>query len=197
MRELLIATMNTGKVKEMRVLLEGLPFTVIGLDEVDITTDVEEPAQTFEGNAIIKAISYGNLSHTLTLSEDSGLEIDALHGEPGVYTKRYTAGTDDNGHVKIFDAMKDVADADRGAQFHSVIALYDPIHNKIRTCEGIARGVITREARGTNGFGQDPIFLYEGSTKTGGEMSTEEKNAISHRSKAIVKAREILLSEFV
>ena len=102
MRELLIATMNTGKVKEMRVLLNGLPFEIVGLDDVGITTDVEEPAKTFEGNAIIKAMTYGKLSNKLILSEDSGLEIDALHGEPGVYTKRYTAGTDDNGHAKIF-----------------------------------------------------------------------------------------------
>ncbi len=197
MRELLIATGNKGKIKEMRSLLEGIPFTIVGFDEVKITTDVEEPAMTCEGNAIIKAIAYARLSNKLSLADDSGLEIDAFDGAPGVHTKPYTANTPDNGHAKIFDAMKDIPDKLRGAQFRSVIAIYDPASGMIRTCEGVARGVITREARGANGFGQDPIFLYDGSAKTGGEMSTEEKNAISHRSKALAKAREILLKEFV
>jgi len=197
MHKLLIATNNQGKLREIQALLADAPMAVIGLADVGITLDVEEPASTFEGNAIIKAFFYGKLSGNLTLSEDSGLEIDALDGRPGVLTKRYVAGTPDNGHAKIFAEMNDVPDEARGAQFRSVMAIYDPSTDKIRTCEGVARGTITREARGTNGFGQDPIFLYDGSDKTGGEMTDEEKNVISHRAKALMNAREILLAEFV
>ena len=197
MRELLIATANEGKLREIKALLEGFSFKVLGLSDVDITKDVEEPAQTFEGNAIIKAMTYGKLSNMLSLAEDSGLEIDVLDGRPGVFTKRYTEGTADNGHAKIFDELKDVPDEKRGAQFRSVIVIYDPVNDKVRVCEGVARGYITREARGTNGFGQDPIFLYDDSGKTGGDMTSDEKNSISHRSKSLAKAKEILLTEFV
>ncbi len=197
MRELLIATNNKGKLVEMRVLFEGAPFTLLGLEDVGISLDVEEPATTFEGNAIIKAMTYGKLSGKLSLGEDSGLEIDALGGRPGVYPKRYAEGTPDNGHSKIFDEMKKVPDELRGAQMRSVMAIYDPATEKVRICEGIARGTITREAIGTNGFGQDPIVRYEENGKTGGEMNMEEKNKVSHRAKALAKAREILLGEFI
>lgn len=197
MRELLIATANEGKLVEIRKLLEGSQFSVLGLSDVGITLDVEESGTTFEGNAVIKAMTYGKLSGKLTLSEDSGLEIDALDGRPGVYTKRYAENTPDNGHAKIFDELKDVPDEKRGAQFVSVFCAYDPATNKVRVCEGVARGRITRIAVGTNGFGQDPIFLYEENGKTGGEMTTEEKNKVSHRSKSLAKVKDILLKEFV
>jgi len=198
MRELLIATGNDGKVREIREFLQGTPFTVVGLKDKSIEREVEEVGTTFEGNAIIKAMTYGKWSNTLTLAEDSGLEIDALGGRPGVYTKPYAEGTPDQGHQKIFDEMKNVPDDKRGAQMHSVIAIYDPSTDKVRLCEGIARGKITHKARGTNGFGQDPIVEYdEGRGKTGGEMTIAEKNAISHRGKSLVKAKEILLNEFL
>lgn len=197
MRELLIATNNEGKISEIRTLLQGAPFTLLSLSDVDISFDVDETATTFEGNSIIKAMTYGNMSGKLTLSEDSGLTIDALGGRPGVYTKRYAEGTLDNGHAKFFAEMKDVPDGKRNAQFISVITLYDPATYRTRLCEGIAHGMITRDARGTNGFGQDPIFLYDGTSKTGGEMTMAEKNAVSHRSKSLAKAKEVLLREFV
>ena len=197
MRELLIATGNTGKLDEIRLLLEGSPFAVLGLRDVGISGDVEEPGNTFEGNAIIKAMTYGALSGKLTMSEDSGLVIDALDGWPGVHTRPFADSTPDKGHSAIFEKLKDVPDADRGAQFRSLIALYNPANHMVRLCEGIARGVITRAARGSNGFGQDPIFQYAESGRTGGEMTTQEKNAVSHRAKSLLKAKEILLKEFV
>jgi XTP/dITP diphosphohydrolase len=197
MRELLVATNNKGKIDEIRTLLTDAPFTLLSLADVGISFDVEETATTFEGNSIIKAMTYGAMSGKLTLSEDSGLAIDALGGGPGVYTKRYAEGTSDNGHAKFFEEMKDVPDEMRSAQFISVITLYDPGTHRVHLCEGVAHGKITREARGTNGFGQDPIFLYDGTTKTGGEMTMEEKNAVSHRAKSLAKAKEMLLKEFV
>ena len=197
MRELLVPTGNKGKLAEIKLLLEGTPFIVLGLADVGITQEAEESGTTFEGNAIIKGMTYGILSGKLTMSEDSGLEIDALGGWPGVYTKPFADTTSDQGHSAIFEKMKDISDVERGAQMHSVIALFDPSTMKVRLCEGIARGVITREARGANGFGQDPLFKYDGSDKTGGEMNTEEKNSISHRAKSLAKAKEILLTEFV
>lgn len=197
MKELLIATANQGKLKEIRSLLAGFPFKIVGLEDVQITKDVDEPAHTFEGNAIIKAMMYAKWSGLLTMAEDSGLEIDALHGMPGVFTKRYAADTPDDGHSKIISEMEHVKEEDRGAQFRSVVAIYDPATEKIRTCEGVARGKITHEPKGTNGFGQDPIFCYDDVGKTGGEMTREEKNAVSHRGKVLTKAKEILLQEFI
>src|SRR3989338_3865107 len=199
MRELLIATHNSGKLAEFEHLLAGTPFRLLSMSDtsIDPAFRVDEVGQTFEGNALIKALICGKKSSMLTLGEDSGLEIDALGGRPGVLTKRYTEGTPDNGHAKIFAELANVHDDRRGAQFRSVIALFDPSTDTVQLCEGIARGSITRAARGPNGFGQDPIFLYDECGKTGGEMSLEEKNAVSHRAKALAKAREILLKEFV
>ena len=197
MRELLIATNNKGKIDELRLLLNDAPFTLLSLDDVGIDFDVEETATTFEGNAIIKAMTYGAMSGKLTLAEDSGLAIDFLGGRPGVLTKRYAEGTSDNGHAKIFAELAGVPDEQRTAQFVSVIVLYEPTSHAVRICEGVVRGKITHEAQGTNGFGQDPIFLYDDTGKTGGVMSTEEKNRVSHRSKSLKKAKETLLKEFV
>jgi XTP/dITP diphosphohydrolase len=197
MRELLVASANDGKIREIREFLRDTPFAVIGLKEKRIEKEVDEVGNTFEGNALIKAMTYGKWANTLTLAEDSGLEIDALGGRPGVHTKPYTAGTSDNAFQKIFDEMKDVPEERRGAQFHSTIVVYDAANDKIRICEGIARGSITHEAIGTNNFGQDPIFRYADTGKTGGEMSLGEKNAVSHRGKALAKAKEVLLKEFI
>jgi XTP/dITP diphosphohydrolase len=197
MRELLIATGNAGKVRELRELLAGSSFTVVSLAERGITSEVEEPCRTFEGNALVKAFTYGKWANTLTLAEDSGLEIDALDGRPGVDTKPYVADTPDHGHAKLLAEIADVPEEKRGAQFRSVIAIYDPATDKVRVCEGVARGTMAHEAIGTNGFGQDPIFRYADSGKTGGEMTVTEKNAISHRSKAFAKAKQLLMTEFV
>jgi non-canonical purine NTP pyrophosphatase (RdgB/HAM1 family) len=198
-RELLIATHNRKKLAEMQSLLGDVPFSLLTVDDVGFEPDfrVDEVGETFEGNALIKAFICGKKSGKLSLGEDSGLEIDALGGRPGVFTKRYAEGTPDNGHAKIFAELNDVPEEKRGAQFRSVVAIYDPATDKVRICEGVARGTITHAARGSAGFGQDPIFEYEGTGKTGGEMTTEEKNAVSHRGKSFAKVREILLKEFV
>lgn len=197
-KKLLIATRNKGKIAEIQLELKDLPFEVVGLEEAGVPKefDVEEPAMTMEGNAVIKAMTYGRKTGLLTLSEDAGLEVDALGGRPGVFSARYAPGTDEDRYRKLLGEMKNVPDEKRGAQFRAVIAIYDPENEKIRTCEGIYRGVITREPKGSEGFGYDPIFLNTSLNKTNAEMSKEEKNAVSHRGIALRKAKVILQEEF-
>lgn len=199
MRALLIATRNEGKMPEMRHALEGLPFTLLDVNNVPALDgfEPEESGTTFEENAIIKAKEYGTRANMLTLADDSGIEVDALSGAPGVKSARYASGTDADRNAKLLNAMKDVPEEKRTARFVSVIAIYDPINDRVHTCEADVYGRITREPRGTRLFGYDPIFLYDEAGKTGGEMTVEEKHGYSHRGRAIFKAREILLAEFV
>ncbi|PIR82272.1 non-canonical purine NTP pyrophosphatase, RdgB/HAM1 family [Candidatus Kaiserbacteria bacterium CG10_big_fil_rev_8_21_14_0_10_59_10] len=198
MRELLIATHNTGKISEFEAGLKDTPFTLRTMRDTDIDPDfrVEEVGQTFEGNALIKALVCGKKSGMLAIADDSGLEIDALDGEPGVRSARYAPGTDKDRCGHVLAKMRGVPDEGRGAQFRCVLALYEPGREKIRIAEGVCRGRITHEARGEKGFGYDPIFLCDDLGITAAEASLEQKNSISHRGRALAKAREILLAEF-
>ncbi len=196
MRELLLGTGNKGKVTEILKALDGAPFTFLTLVDVD-AGEVEETGSTLEENAVLKARTYGERTGKLTLADDSGLEVDALDGEPGVQSAYYAPGSDADRYNKLLRELKDVSDAERTAQFTSVIALYDPVTQKLRTCEGTASGHILREPKGMEGFGYDPVFFYDVAGKSGGEMSREEKNAVSHRGKALAEARKILLAEFI
>lgn len=199
MRELLIATGNKGKFPEITGKLESVPFTFLNLNDLGYPEgfEVEEPGHTFESNAIVKAMTWGKRSGKLTLAEDSGLVVDALDGRPGVYSARYAQGTDLDRIHKVLGEMEAVPDAKRSARFQTVVAIYDPEReDKIRLCDGVVEGAITREPFGTNGFGYDSIFRFNDTGRTGGEMTLEEKNAVSHRGKALVKAKEILLAEF-
>ncbi len=197
-RKLLIATRNKGKIAEISLELNDLSFETIGLDEADVSKDfeVEEPAMTMEGNALIKAFAYGRKTGLLTLAEDAGLEVDALFGRPGVFSARYAAGTDEDRYKKLLNELKNFSEEKRGAQFRAVVALYDPATEKVRTCEGIYRGVIAKEPKGVNGFGYDPIFYNLELNKTNAEMTKEEKNLISHRGIALRKAKIIIKEEF-
>jgi len=199
MRELLIATRNEGKMPEIRHALEGVPFIVIDLNDVPELDGFEaaETGATFEENASIKAKVYGEKTSLLALADDSGLEVDALGGAPGIQSARYAVGTDADRNRKLLKVMKDVADEKRTARFVTVIAIYDPVRKQLETCREEVYGRITREPRGERPFGYDPIFLYDEAGKTGGEMSVAEKNQYSHRGKALAKAREILVAEFV
>lgn len=199
-KELVIATRNKGKFAEIVEALKELPLEFFSLDdrkEIPQDFSVPETASTFEGNAILKAITIGKMAGILTLSDDSGLEVDFLGGKPGVFSARYIEGTDEDRFTKLLEELKDVPDEKRGAQFHAVIALYDPATKKIKTCEGICRGVIAREPEGNGGFGYDPVFYHEGLGKTIAQMSLEEKNRVSHRGLALLKARKILMGDFL
>lgn len=198
--KLLIATRNKGKLPEIISKLNGLDLEILNLNDIEALPkdyEVEEPAMTFEGNAIIKATTIGNKTGLLTLADDSGLEVDALDGRPGVYSVRYAPGSDRDRLNKLLGELKNVPDSEKGAQFRCIIAIYDPLRSKIRTCEGIYRGRLIAKPRGENGFGYDPIFYNENLGKTNAQMHMKEKNNLSHRGLALEKACEILKNDFL
>lgn len=199
MKKLLIATRSKGKLPEIIAGLQGSPFEFLSIADVkELPPDfeVEEPAMTFEGNAIIKAMTLGKKTGLLTLAEDAGLEVDALDGRPGVYTARYAPGTDEDRYRKLLGELDNTPDGKRGARFRCVMAIYDPTNDKIRTCDGVYEGRIIREPQGSGGFGYDPIFFNDTLGKTNAEMTMEEKTAVSHRGAALRKVKEILEEEF-
>ena len=195
--QLLVATRNPGKAREFRQLLNGIPFDVTSLEQAGIATEVEETGSTFEENACIKARAYASLSDLLTLADDSGLEVDALGGGPGVRSARY-GGPDvsDEGRVELLlENLKDVPWEDRGGRFRCVIAIAWP-SGEVRTVTGVVEGVIQNEPKGTNGFGYDPVFYLPHLDRTTAELSLEEKNGLSHRAQAARKAMELLKAIF-
>ncbi len=199
MRELLIATRNQKKMPELLDGLRDVPFKIISLNDTDLPHDfsVEEPGSTYEAHAAIKAFTYGKRTGLLTLADDSGIEVDALLGWPGVHSATHVEGSDTDRLNALLERMKDVPDGSRGAQFRTVIAIYNPADDKIRFAEGVTRGHILREERGEREFGYDPIFYAEELQKTFAEASLEEKMTVSQRARALAKAREVLLEEFV
>lgn len=200
MKKLLIATHSKGKFPEIVFELKDLPIECINLNDIPglpENFEVEEPASTFEGNAIIKAMTLGKMTGFLTLAEDAGLEVDALGGRPGVYSARYASGTDEDRYRKLLGELDGVPDDKRTARFRAVIAIYNPENDMIRTCDGIYDGKILTAPRGNNGFGYDPVFFSTELKKASAEMSIEEKNSASHRGRALRKAKEILKKDFL
>ncbi|MCE5313809.1 XTP/dITP diphosphatase [bacterium] len=190
MRKLLIATKNAGKAKEMAEILSDLPYEVVSLSAYPDAPDVEETGSTFVENAIIKATAYAQYTGELTLADDSGLEVDALGGAPGVYSSRF-APSDPERIAKLLDLMKDVPDKDRTARFKCAVAIAEPT-GSVRTCEGKIEGTIARDARGSNGFGYDPVFVVTETGRRMAELESGEKNSISHRGRALAEAIKIL-----
>ncbi|MFA5309225.1 MAG: XTP/dITP diphosphatase [Dehalococcoidales bacterium] len=187
--KLLLATNNTGKLREYRSLLQGIPFDMVTLADEGITAEVAEIGQSFEENATLKATTLAALSGLLSLADDSGLEVDALGGEPGARSHRFAGenATDADRINHLLEKLKDAPDQIRTAQFRCVIAIAEP-NGRVELCSGICRGVIIKEPRGTNGFGYDPVFLIPELNKTMAELTMEEKNLISHRSRAAEQA---------
>ncbi|MBR6029333.1 MAG: ribonuclease PH [Clostridia bacterium] len=187
---LVAATGNAHKLRELGEIF-GDWYTVIPMQAVGFDQDIDETAETFAGNAAIKAETVCAATGLPTIADDSGLMVDALNGEPGVYSARYCGhhGDDEANNDKLLEKMEKVTD--RSAAFHSVIALARPGKETL-IAEGICPGVMLRERRGTGGFGYDPLFLYEPLGKTFAELTEEEKNAVSHRARACAKMRELL-----
>jgi XTP/dITP diphosphohydrolase len=189
--KLLVATTNVGKVAEYQELLSGLPMQVAGLQDLGIGWDVAETGSTFEENALLKARAYAEASGVLTLSDDSGLCVDALGGAPGLYSARYARGDDRARIEKLLDALREVPLDQRGAKFVCVIALALP-DGTAWTFEGECSGQIASQPSGANGFGYDPIFFMPEHGRTMAALPDEVKNTISHRARAMAKAKEWL-----
>lgn len=188
-RKLVFATNNLNKLKEARAILQD-KVEVVSLADINCYDDIPETAQTLEGNALIKAKYVFDHFHLDCFSDDTGLEIDALDGEPGVYSARY-AGTDKDSEAnmkKVLDKLKDISN--RKAHFRTVIALI--INGKEYSFDGIIKGEITTEKSGASGFGYDPIFRPLQSKYTFAEMPAEEKNFISHRALALQKLNDFI-----
>lgn len=195
--QLLIATNNEGKLREYRELLGGLPLSLITPAEMGIKLRVEETGRIYEENAILKATAYARASGLLTVADDSGLEVDALNGEPGIFSARYGGlNTDEERYRLLLRKLKGVPWEKRTARFRCVIALAWP-SGKVVTFEGVCEGVIAFEPRGTHGFGYDPVFYLPNLGRTMAELSPEEKNRISHRARAAAKLKQFLLNFLV
>jgi len=184
--KILAATSNAGKVREIKKILSD--FEIISLKDAGIDIDVEENGTTFRENAYIKAYEISKLSDLPVLADDSGLEIKALGGRPGVYSARY-AGEDAPYSIKIAklaEELKDVPPMERHAQFACAVCLILP-DGKVIEAEAVScPGIILEKPRGENGFGYDPVFYSPDYKKTFSEMSMEEKNAVSHRNAALI-----------
>ena len=201
MKKLFIASNNRHKIEEFSQIFAGLPLEVTYPQKEGIDLDPEETGQTFEENAIIKAKAFVEATGLLTLADDSGLEIDALNGEPGVYSARYgqTAKEDHVGRYQLILqelAALNLPDSARTARFRCVIAITTPA-GQLELAEGTIEGIITHEPIGQNGFGYDPVFFIPEFNQTMAQLAPDAKNKISHRgraAKAAIPLIEKLLS---
>lgn len=196
MCKIIFATTNENKMREIKMILADVPFEIVSLKESGINADIEENGTTFEENAVIKAKAICELTGLITLADDSGLEIDYIHKEPGVYSARYM-GEETPYHVKnqsLIERLKDAEGEQRSARFVCVIAAAFP-DGRVITTRGTIEGRIGFEERGNNGFGYDPILYVPEYNMTTGEMPPELKNKISHRGKALEQMKKELLNE--
>lgn len=190
MKEVIIATNNAGKGKDFEALFTPLGIKVLTLNDIEQKIDVEETGKTFEENAILKAEEVSKLLGKTVIADDSGLEIDALGGDPGVYSARYAGpdSTDDKNIDKALGELASVNEPERTARFRCVLAIAGP-GIETETFSGSCEGIILNERQGTNGFGYDPIFYVPSKKRAMAELSPEEKGLISHRGDALAKLR--------
>lgn len=192
---LLIATANKSKIREFREMLGD--SSIDWFDIPDHSFDVDETGKTFRANACLKASAYAKHFNCWALADDSGLEVDALNGAPGVYSARWAklnnagAGDADNNRL-LLTQLERVPDQQRTARFVCVLALSDPEGRIVLTARDTVEGRIIHGMRGTNGFGYDPLFLVESKRQTTAELSSDEKHAISHRGKALVAMKTLM-----
>ncbi|MCI8341999.1 MAG: XTP/dITP diphosphatase [Firmicutes bacterium] len=191
--KIVFATKNAGKVKEVKQILSDIDTEVLSMSEAGIDIDIVEDGESFEQNAIIKAKAVMEVCGCLSLSDDSGLEIDCLNKKPGVHSARFMGEETPYSikNEKILEMLREIDEDKRTARFVSVIAAAFP-DGRVVTARGTIEGRIAYEQKGSNGFGYDPIFYYPEFGKTLAEIDTELKNSISHRGKALSEMREIL-----
>ena len=190
--KIFIASKNKGKIKEIKYCLSEMDFEFFSLLDTPDIPDIAETGNTFEENAWLKAEQVYKLTGIPVIADDSGLEVDYLKGEPGIYSARYAGenATDDDNCNKLLSKLSDVAGENRKANFRCVIIYYDGVNKHI--FEGICNGHIITSKRGENGFGYDPLFIPDGYSLTFAELDAETKNKISHRGKALEKMKEYL-----
>lgn len=194
--QLLIATGNAGKLREFRRLLDGLGLDLVSPADAGLQDfDVEESGASFEENALIKARAYAAASGLPALADDSGIEVDALDGFPGIRSARWVGGSDRDRRLALLDRLAEVPESQRGARFRAVVALAWP-DGRVATASGAVEGRIAFAEAGEGGFGYDPIFrVVDGGhrgERTSAELEPEEKNRISHRGRAIEALRPML-----
>lgn len=196
MKRMIFATGNENKMKEIREILGALPLEILSMKEAGVSADIVEDGKIFEENALIKARAICKLAGEMVLADDSGLEIDYLNKEPGIYSARYM-GEDTSYHIKnksLIDRLEGVPDEKRTARFVCAIAAVFP-DGKELVVRGTVEGIIGYEEKGENGFGYDPIFYLPERGCTTAELPPEEKNSISHRGNALRLMKELLERE--
>ncbi len=195
MRRVLVATTNPGKLRELKALLSDLALELVTPGDVGLSLDVAETGGTFAENAVLKARAFAQAAGLPSLADDSGLEVDALDGFPGVQSARWAPGSDADRVVALLDRLADVPAVSRTARFRSVAALAWP-DGRVATAEGAVDGRIAFAPRGLGGFGYDPVFLVEDGGHHGdltmAELPADEKNRLSHRARAVAGLRGAL-----
>ncbi|MBC3796678.1 RdgB/HAM1 family non-canonical purine NTP pyrophosphatase [Acetobacterium tundrae] len=197
MRTILLATGNQNKAKEIKAMLGGA-FEVVTMKDLGIDIKIIEDGLSYEENALIKVRAlkpYGPGKDLIIMGDDSGLSVDILNGEPGIYSARYAGEnvTYADNNKKLLKVMAEVPKEKRGAAFITAIAMILSDGREL-TCQGLVRGMIALDYCGEEGFGYDPLFIHEETGRCFGEMTNEEKNKISHRAVAVAKAKELLLN---
>ncbi len=194
---LLLATNNAGKIRELVHLLEGIPLAITTPEDEGVVLDVEETGTTFEENAKLKAVAFAAASGLRALSDDSGLEVDALGGAPGIFSARYAGlnATSEQMVKYLLNKLNDVDWARRRATFRSVIAIAEPGGGGVEIFEGKCDGIISLEPHGTKGFGYDPIFYIPSLGRHMAELDLDEKNHVSHRGIAARRVIEFFKKE--
>jgi len=197
--KLLLSTNNKGKLRELQAILADMPIELLTPADINLNLDVDEDGSNYAENAAKKALAFARASGLTCLADDSGLEVDALNGAPGLYSARYSPkpGATDRDRRQFLLQNLRAANAPRPwvARFRATVAVAGP-DGRVEWAEGICEGQIIPEERGTGGFGYDPIFLLDGMDQTMAELSEETKNRLSHRARAVDAARGILMKAF-
>ena len=197
LKQILIASNNQGKIREIKAILQDLPIEVLSIADFPALADfeVEETGQTFSENALLKARSYASVTDLPTIGDDSGLEVKALDGFPGVHSNRWFEGSTEERNQALLAKLETATD--RSARFVGVVAFFDPQTETTKTFEGVVEGEIAMSPRGDKmvGFGYDPIFIPKGYQQTFSELGAEKKNQISHRRQALFKLSQFFLQD--